>query len=84
MKIKVYDFTPTKIELEVKELTQAQKKYIERIEKYKRTTRKIPTIRVICKIVGVSSPATGYAMMQRLKEKGYDFKKVCYGKVNNN
>ena len=57
-------------------MTFTQNIYIEAIEKYKKEYGKVPTIRVIVKLVSVNSRGTVGGMLKRLKEKGYDYKKL--------
>ena len=75
MKIKV-------CRLEVKEecikvkgyLTNTQVEYINLIEEFKMEHKRVPSIREICKIKNINSPATAMAMLQRLYNKGYDYR----------
>lgn len=56
-------------------LTKRELEYILKIKEYKRTYMKLPTIRTICKLVGVKSTATVHDMLRRLKLKGFNYKK---------
>ena len=75
MKIKVtrLDAVQFKIELET-ELTDMQLEYINCIEEYKYRYKKVPTIRKIAELKNVKSPATVKDMLDKLKEKGYNYK----------
>ena len=57
-------------------MTFIQNIYIEVIEKYKNEYGEVPTIRKIAYLVGVNSRGTVGNMLKRLKEKGYDYKKM--------
>ena len=54
-------------------LTKRELEYILKIKEYKRTYMKLPTVRTICKLVGVKSTATVHDMLRRLKLKGFRF-----------
>ena len=77
-KIKVVKLVPTIIEIDVNDLTDVQRDYVEVIEKYKMQNCKCPTIREICDIAGINSTGTAGAMVGKLKLKGYDYKEVAY------
>lgn len=57
-------------------MTFTQQIYIDSIEKYKKEYCKVPSIRKITKMVGVTAPSTVFYMLKRLKEKGYDYKEM--------
>ena len=77
MKIDVVRLKPVYRRLKVEHtFTRTQLKYIDLIEKYKFYFKKVPSIRTICKIVEVNSPATTKYMLDRLKEKGYDYEEL--------
>lgn len=57
-------------------MTFIQNIYMETIEKYKRENHKVPTIRMIASLVGVNQPSTVFYMVNKLKEKGYDYKEM--------
>ena len=57
-------------------MTFIQNIYIEVIEKYKKEYGEVPTIKKIAQLVGVNSRGTVGGMLKRLKEKGYDYKKM--------
>ena len=57
-------------------MTFIQNIYIEAIEKYKNEYGEVPTIRKIAYLCGVNSRGTVGGMLKRLKEKGYDYKKM--------
>lgn len=69
--IYVYDLVPTLRKIEIEHLSSKQSEYVEKIEEYKKNQRKIPSIRKIGELVGVSSPASVFTMLNRLAEKGY-------------
>ena len=54
-----------------RELTEKQRIVFENIKKFIKENKISPTIRELCKIVGVSSPCTIHDHLRRLKEKGY-------------
>lgn len=56
--------------------SEKQLQYIDAIERYKMYTKKVPTIRDIAKIMEVKSPATVEYMLERLSNKGYNYKEV--------
>lgn len=61
--------------LELDKFTFTQRMYIETIEKYKRDNYgKVPSIRELADAMNVSSSATVFDMLKRLKKKGYDYK----------
>lgn len=70
--------------LEVKEeyikvkgyLTNTQMEYITLIEEFKMKNKRVPSIREICKLKKVSSPATTMTMLQKLYLKGYNYKLI--------
>ncbi len=57
-------------------MTFTQKIYMDTIEKYKEENHKVPTIRMIAKLVGVNRPSTVFYMVNKLKEKGYNYKEM--------
>ena len=57
------------------EFSFTQEIYFSAIEKYKKIYSKVPSIREIARLVGVSSPGTVYGVLKRMKAKGYDYKK---------
>ncbi len=57
-------------------MTFIQNIYIEAIETYKKEFGIVPTITIIKDLVGVNSRGTVGGMLKRLKEKGYDYKKM--------
>lgn len=57
-------------------MTFIQNIYIEVIEKYKKEYGEVPTITTIKHLVGVNSRGSVGGMLKRLKEKGYDYKKM--------
>jgi len=64
-------------------MTFTQKIYMDTIEKYKEENNKVPTIRMIAKLVGVNRPSTVFYMVNKLKEKGYNYKEMrSYEKQN--
>lgn len=73
MEIQVCRFRCRFIKINVEELTEIQYKYVDAIEEYKFRYKKVPTIRTICKLVDVKSPATAFTMLETLKAKGYDY-----------
>lgn len=52
-------------------MTNKQEKLFQAIKKYIDENGYSPTVRELCKMVGVSSPATVQGMLKRLKAKGY-------------
>ena len=58
------------------DFTSVQLKYINSIEEYKKKNKAVPSIRDIDRLVNANSSATAYTMMQRLKEKGYDYREI--------
>lgn len=72
-KIKVIKFIPEEIEIEVDKLTDAQRKYVEVIENYKKIYGKNPSMRKIAKLIGVSSVGSVYTVIENLRVKGYDY-----------
>lgn len=74
--IKVIKFEPKEIEIEVDKLTDTQREYVRRIEKYKKENGESPTIRTIAKLVGVVSSGTVFNMLEALRVKGYDYKET--------
>ena len=55
----------------LEELTTKQKRIFVFIEKFIAEHEYPPTIREICKGVGLSSPATAFVHLDNLKNKGY-------------
>lgn len=53
------------------ELTEKQKKIYKSIKKYIKENKISPTVRELCAINGLNSPATVHDYLKRLKEKGY-------------
>ena len=54
-------------------LTKRELEYIFKIKEYKRNYKGIPSVRTICKLVGVRSVTTVYDMLKKLKLKGFDY-----------
>lgn len=52
-------------------MTNKQEKLFQAIKKYIDENGYSPTVRELCKMVGVSSPATVHGTLKRLKAKGY-------------
>ncbi len=74
MKIDVVRMKPAYRKLKTNyDFNEIQLKYIKAIEDYKYCNKKVPTIRKIAEMVNVSSTATVEAMLNRLKEKDYDY-----------
>ena len=62
---------------EYNDLPDNAKEYIETIEKYKRDNYgKVPSIRELADAMNVSSSATVFDMLKRLKKKGYDEEQI--------
>ena len=57
-------------------LTEKQQNVYESIMQYQRVNGYAPTIREICKMVGVASTSSVYAHLKILEEKGYKTLKV--------
>lgn len=76
--IEVCNFKLDKTKILVEPLSNIQKEYVEKIEEYKAKYGRIPTIRTICELVGVDSPATVSGMLNRISLKGYDYKILSY------
>ena len=53
-------------------LTEKQQNVYESIMQYQRVNGYAPTIREICKMVGVASTSSVYAHLKILEDKGYD------------
>lgn len=76
--IEVYNFKPEKYTIKVAKLTKKQKEYVEAIEKYKFENGKIPSMRKIVELVDNSSPASSHRMIEILRYKGYEYKRLKY------
>lgn len=78
--INVCNFKLENIKINVKELTERQREYVEIIEKYKRENYKAPSVRTIGKLLGIkdSNSTSVYATLMFLKKKGYDYTKLHY------
>jgi SOS-response transcriptional repressor LexA len=59
-------------------LTEKQQNVYESIMQYQRVNGYAPTIREICKMVGVASTSSVYAHLKILEEKGYIARKMDY------
>lgn len=57
-------------------LTEKQQNVYESIMQYQRVNGYAPTIREICKMVGVASTSSVYAHLKILEEKGYIARKM--------
>ena len=57
-------------------LTEKQQNVYESIMQYQRVNGYAPTIREICKMVGVASTSSVYAHLKILEEKGYITRKM--------
>lgn len=57
-------------------LTEKQQSVYESIMQYQRVNGYAPTIREICKMVGVASTSSVYAHLKILEEKGYIARKM--------
>lgn len=57
-------------------LTEKQQNVYESILQYQRVNGYAPTIREICKMVGVASTSSVYAHLKILEEKGYIARKM--------
>ena len=57
-------------------LTEKQQNVYESIMQYQRVNGYAPTIREICKMVGVASTSSVYAHLKILEEKGYIARKL--------
>lgn len=55
----------------LEELTSKQRECLNVIIKYKEQHEFSPTIREICKLMNLSSPATVFVHLSNLKDKGY-------------
>ena len=53
------------------ELTEKQKKIYKSIKAYIKEHKISPTVRELCELNGLKSPATVHDYLERLKEKGY-------------
>jgi len=60
----------------MKELTKKQQEVFDKIRFYIKNYKKPPSIRDLCFLCGVSSTATIYVHLQKLKDKGY----IAYNK----
>lgn len=65
-------------EVEFEDLTEKEVKLIKRIEVYKYKKGKVPTLRTICKMSDYKGVASAHDLMNKLKLKGYDYRKVDY------
>lgn len=79
-KIKVVKLIPQEIEIEVELLSYMQENYVEVIEDYKRKHSKVPTMRKIGELMGGLQASGVCQMLERLKNKGYDYSEVKYDK----
>ena len=59
-------------------LTEKQQNVYESIMQYQRVNGYAPTIREICKMVGVASTSSVYAHLKILEEKGYIARKMVF------
>lgn len=78
--LNVYNFKLENIKINVKELTERQREYVEVIEEYKRENYKVPSIRTIGKLLEVKNgnETSVYTTLMALKKKGYDYTKLHY------
>lgn len=57
--------------MEQEPLTKKQKKVYDYIVNFINENEYSPTVREICKDIGLSSPATAYGYIEKLRDKGY-------------
>lgn len=60
----------------MKELTKKQQEVLDKIKLYTKNYNKSPSIRDLCFLCGVTSTATIYVHLQKMKDKGY----IAYNK----
>lgn len=63
-------------------LTEKQQNVYESIMQYQRVNGYAPTIREICKMVGVASTSSVYAHLKILEDKGYIARKMDASRAN--
>lgn len=74
----VYVFKMEKRKIKVAKLSDAQRRCYEAVEDYKEKNKHIPTVNELANMLNVTSRAAVYPLLEKLKDKGYDYAKLCY------